>query len=181
MTAGYEAVLGFWFRELEPKQWFIRDQDLDQRVAEEFGALHVRASHCERFDWRTTSRGRLAEIIVLDQFSRNIHRDRPGAFACDGIALALAQEAVAAGADRELTPQERGFLYMPYMHSESAAIHVIACELYDQEGLEYNLEFEIKHKEIIDRFGRYPHRNEILGRESTAEERAFLQQPGSSF
>ncbi len=70
---------------------------------------------------------------------------------------------------------------MPYMHSESAAIHVIACELYDQEGLEYNLEFEIKHKEIIDRFGRYPHRNEILGRESTAEERAFLQQPGSSF
>jgi len=125
--------------------------------------------------------GRLAEIILIDQFSRNIFRDTPEAFSADAVALVLAQEAIAAGADQQLETKERAFLYMPYMHSESRAIHEQAAQLFDQPGLEYNLEFEHKHKVIIDRFGRYPHRNAILGRTSTAEELDFLEGPDSSF
>ena len=118
---------------------------------------------------------------MLDQFSRNIYRDDARSFASDTLALALAQEAVASGADQSLSAVERSFLYMPYMHSESAAIHIVAMQLFDQPGLESNLEFEKRHKAIIDRFGRYPHRNAVLGRASTPEEVEFLKQPGSSF
>jgi uncharacterized protein (DUF924 family) len=131
--------------------------------------------------WRSDAQGRLAEVIVLDQFSRNIHRGTAGAFASDPVALVLAQEAVAAGALAALGPQERTFLLMPYMHSESAAIHVDAERLFAQHTPATNLDFERRHKAIIDRFGRYPHRNEVLGRDSTAEEIAFLAGPGSSF
>jgi len=152
---------------------------MDRKIQARFGELHAQAARCECYPWRKTAEGRLAEIIVLDQFSRNIFRDDARAFATD--ALALAQEAVAAGADAELTPQQRAFLYMPYMHSESAAIHALAMKLFDQPGLENNLDFEVRHKAIIDRFGRYPHRNALLGRASTDEELAFLKQPGSSF
>ena len=137
--------------------------------------------HCELYEWRKSAKGRLAEIIVLDQFSRNMFRGTAQAFAYDSLALALSQEAVAIEADKLLNPTERSFLYMPFMHSESLAIHERAIELYRAEGLEFNLEFEIKHKVIIDRFGRYPHRNKILGRASTKEEIRFLQQPNSSF
>ena len=117
---------------------------------------------------------------MLDQFSRNVYRDTARAFAQDALALALAQELVASGQDRSLPLAQRSFAYMPYMHSESALIHLQAEFLF---GLHApgNLEFERKHKAIIDRFGRYPHRNAILGRESTDEEREFLTQPGSSF
>jgi uncharacterized protein (DUF924 family) len=174
-------VIDFWFGELGPDQWFSSDDELDRMIARRFGELHGRAAHCELFSWRSEAKGRLAEVIVLDQFSRNIFRDRPQAFACDALALALAQEAVAQGADRELSVVERSFLYMPYMHSESALIHEEAELLYSQEGLEYNLDFERRHKLIIGRFGRYPHRNAILGRESTPEELEFLKQPGSPF
>ncbi|MCL5255144.1 MAG: DUF924 domain-containing protein, partial [Gammaproteobacteria bacterium] len=95
--------------------------------------------------------------------------------------LALAQEAVQLGVDAQLTTEQKAFLYMPYMHSESLVIHDVAMQLYDQPGLEYNLEFEVKHRDIIVRFGRYPHRNALLGRQSTTEEQEFLTQPGSSF
>ena len=118
---------------------------------------------------------------MLDQFSRNIHRDTAEAFANDALALALAQEAVARGCDRELPPVERAFLYLPWMHSESALIHEEALRLFAAPGLEKNLDFERRHKAIIDRFGRYPHRNAVLGRASTADELEFLKQPGSSF
>ena len=118
---------------------------------------------------------------MLDQFSRNVYRNTPKAFAQDPLALALAQEAIALGKDVELSPTQQSFLYMPFMHSESLLIHERAVELFKAPGMENNYEFEIKHKVIIDRFGRYPHRNEILGRESTAEEIEFLTQPGSSF
>jgi uncharacterized protein (DUF924 family) len=127
------------------------------------------------------AKGRLAEIIILDQFSRNIFRDTPQAFANDPLALALAQEALAVDADKALSPTERSFLYLPFMHSESAEIHKVAVMLYGLPGLEDNLDFELKHQTIIIRFGRYPHRNKILGRESTAEEIEFLKEPGSGF
>ena len=176
-----DAVLAFWFGEVSPKQWWTRSDDFDVLVASRFGAVHAAATRCELYGWRETAAGRLAEIIVLDQFSRNIHRDDPRAFACDGLALGLAQTALAAGADGELDVVQRAFLYMPYMHSESPLIHTIAVSLFSQPGMEGNLDFELRHKAIIDRFGRYPHRNAALGRSSTAEEIAFLQTPGSSF
>ena len=174
-------VLAFWFDEVSPAQWWAKSDAFDRLVRSRFGSAHAAAMRGELYAWRATADGRLAEIIVLDQFSRNIHRGRPEAFAADGMALVLAQEAVAAGADRALDAGRRAFLYMPYMHSESAAIHALAVALFSQPGLEHNLDFELRHKAIIDRFGRYPHRNTILGRTSTAEELRFLEEPGSSF
>lgn len=177
----YREVLRFWFEEIEESCWWVKDSSLDRLISERFGYMHAQANRCELVEWRETPQGRLAEIIVLDQFSRNIYRDKPEAFACDPLALALAQEAVSAGADAELSPTEKSFMYLPYMHSESPIIHEVAMKLFDQPGLESNLDFEGKHKAIIDRFGRYPHRNAILGRDSTAEEIEFLKQPGSGF
>ena len=177
----HQEILNFWFDELEQKQWWIKDDQLDQLIIARFSALHTQAIHCELFEWRKTAAGRLAEIIILDQFSRNMFRDSPLCFAYDALALALSQEAIAAGADKALSPTQRRFLYMPFMHSESLTIHRIAVDLFQENGIQANLDFEIKHKEIIEQFGRYPHRNKILGRVSTEEELKFLQQPGSRF
>ena len=174
-------VLAFWFEELAPAQWWRKDPALDRLIAARFGATLAAAKAAELAAWRGTARGRLAEVIVLDQFSRNVYRDRAESFAADGMALVLAQEAVRAGADRELAVNERAFVYLPYMHSESARIHEEALRLFDQPGLEHNLAFERRHHEIIRLFGRYPHRNAVLGRASTPEELEFLKQPGSAF
>ena len=176
-----QTVLDFWFEEATPRQWWAKSEAFDRLIESRFAALLAAAARCELYAWRSTARGRLAEIIVLDQFSRNIHREHPAAFGCDALALALAQEAVAAGADQALPEAQRAFLYMPYMHSESPAIHSQAVALFSQPGMTANLDFELRHKAIIDRFGRYPHRNDLLGRASTPEEIAFLQTPGSSF
>jgi uncharacterized protein (DUF924 family) len=176
-----QPVLDFWFREIDPAQWWRVDPAFDELIRSRFRELHRQAAAGEMFGWRATAQGRLAEIIVLDQFSRNLFRGSPAAFALDGMALALAQEAVAARVHEALAPVERGFLFLPYMHSESRVMHVEAERLYRAFALPENHEFELKHKRIIDRFGRYPHRNAILGRTSTMEEREFLQQPGSSF
>jgi uncharacterized protein (DUF924 family) len=177
----YNEVLNFWFTEIEPKQWWKKDQEFDALIKQRFGSLHAQAKAGELFPWRDNARGSLAEVIVLDQFSRNIYRDQSEAFASDPQALALAQTAIAKGYDMLLPPTERSFLYLPFMHSESALIHHEAIRLYESLGLPGNLDFERKHKAIIDRFGRYPHRNEILGRDSTEEELAFLKQPNSRF
>jgi len=174
-------VLSFWFNELEPKDWFVSSDEVDKTITTRFGTLLDSAAQCELSTWRNSAKGRLAEIIVLDQFSRNVYRNSAKAFSQDPLALALAQEAIALGLDKELNTIECSFLYMPFMHSESASIHQQAVELFNQPGLENNYDFELKHKVIIDRFGRYPHRNEILGRASTTEEIEFLTQPGSSF
>ncbi len=177
----HTAILRFWFEELTPAQWWRVDSSLDQEIKDRFGATLKAAGAAELFEWRRQPEGRLAEIIVLDQFSRNVHRGTAQSFALDPMALALAQEAVQAGADQALPPQQRAFLYMPYMHSESAAVHLHAERLFRHLALPGNYQAALQHKAIIDRFGRYPHRNRILGRESTAEELQFLQQPGSSF
>jgi len=176
----YQSVIRFWFEEISPAQWWKVDAAFDRLVAERFSDLHKRAMNSELFDWRTEPGGRLAEIIVLDQFSRNIHRGDGRAFAADPMALALAQEAVAARADQALPPERRVFLYMPYMHSESSAVHVVAERLF-RDTPKDNYDYELRHKAIVDRFGRYPHRNAMLGRQSTDEEIAFLAQPGSRF
>ncbi len=177
----YQGIIHFWFEDLEPKQWFIKDLALDKIITDRFSATHGTAIMGELYTWREAPEGRLAEIIVLDQFSRNMFRDTPKAFASDTLALILAQEAIRHGDDQRIDVEKRAFMYMPYMHSESAMIHEQAEQLFSQPGAEYNYEFELKHKTIIDQFGRYPHRNAVLGRASTPEEIEFLKQPNSSF
>lgn len=176
-----QPILHFWFEDLTPKQHFVKDAALDETISARFGDTLEAAARCELFAWRATPEGRLAEIIVLDQFSRNAYRDTPRAFAQDALALVLAQELVASTQDRSLPAAQRVFAYMPYMHSESRVVHVQAVALFSQPGLEGNLPFALSHRAIIERFGRYPHRNAVLGRASTDEELAFLREPGSSF
>ena len=176
-----ESVLHFWFDELRPAQWWARSDAVDETIRSRFGALHQAAVRGELAGWRDTAPGRLAEILVLDQFSRNLHRDHALAFASDPLALALAQLAVAVGADRQLEVARRAFLYLPYMHSERLSVHAQARELFATPGLERNRDAEARHLAILERFGRYPHRNAALGRVSTPEEIAFLLTPGSSF
>lgn len=176
-----DQILRFWFEETPPKAWWTVDAAFDRTLAARFGELLQRAAAGELFAWRTDAPGRLAEVVVLDQFSRNIHRDMALAFAQDATALVLAQEAVATGALVQLPPIQRAFLLLPYMHSESRLIHAQAETLYREHAPPENYDFELRHKAIIDRFGRYPHRNAILGRASTPEEIEFLRTPGSSF
>lgn len=177
----YDDILNFWFEETPPALRWKKDPAFDARITERFAQVHARAARCELFGWRSSARGRLAEIIVLDQFSRNMFRDSAQAFAQDPLALALAQEAISLKLDLQLSAEQRSFLYMPFMHSESLLIHKTAIELFVDNAIADNLNFELKHKAIIERFGRYPHRNALLGRASTALEIEFLQQPGSSF
>ncbi|MFT5571788.1 MAG: hypothetical protein ACI9FR_000708 [Cryomorphaceae bacterium] len=179
--SSYVQILDFWFAEIAPAKWWKKDAEFDQEICQRFGSIHARARTCELAHWRDCADGRLAEVIVLDQFSRNMFRDTAESFDYDPLALALAQEAVSLGADKELSPIQRNFLYMPYMHSESSLVHKAAVELFSNNTESDNLNFELRHKVIIDRFGRYPHRNEVLLRQSTKQETAFLQEPGSSF
>ena len=177
----FEKIIKFWFEELNPEDWWKKSEDLDRKIDSVFSEIHRTVARGETSSWRKDPMGSLAEIIVLDQFSRNIYRERPESFAYDGMALLLCQFALDRNIDSELDSDKKAFLYIPLMHSESEFIHQHAVEKFSQPGLENNLDFEIKHKNIIDRFGRYPHRNKILGRPSTAEELEFLKQPGSSF
>ena len=177
----YQEVLKFWFEEISQSQWWLKDDKFDQLIVDRFTDIHSRAVRCEFYEWRENAKGRLAEIIVLDQFSRNMFRGSPLAFANDQMVLVLSQEAVSLQIDTLLTPVERGFIYLPFMHSESIKIHELAEKIYRQKGGQSGLKWELKHKAILERFGRYPHRNEILGRKSTKEELKFLKQPNSNF
>ena len=182
MTTGYQDIIDFWFSERVRKMWWGKDEAFDEEIRTRFADVHQKAAAKELHSWRQNPMGRLAEIIVLDQFPRNMFRDQAEAFATDELARQRTREAVAAGADLALAAQLRAFLYMPLMHSESVSDHEQAVHLFSSDpGLKNILDFELKHKAIIDRFGRYPHRNQVLGRTSTSEEEAFLQQPGSSF
>lgn len=162
-----QEVLTFWFCTLKPSDRFKKSDELDARIKADFESTYHQVVAGETSHWRDTADGRLAEIIVLDQFARNMFRDTPLAFVADPLALALSQEAIRRDHHLELDDSQRAFLFMPFMHSESSIIHEQAMILFKDLP---NLDFEIKHKTIIDRFGRYPHRNDILGRVSTAEE-----------
>ncbi len=174
-------IIQFWFKDIERKQWWVKNDAFDQLLIEKYKVLHTKAIKCELYQWRKTPKGRLAEIIVLDQFSRNMFRDTEKAFASDALALILAQEAISIGADESLNETEKSFLYMPFMHSESLVIHEAGLKLFQAGTSDSSINFEIRHKKIIEEFGRYPHRNKILGRVSTKEELEFLDKPGSSF
>lgn len=174
-------VLKFWFEDLKPVDHFRKSPEIDSQITLKFSSTLEQALKGELFSWRSQPMGRLAEVIVLDQFARNIHRDSPNAFIGDPLALVLAQEAVVWGLDKDMALTKRVYFYMPFMHSESKVIHEQAVKLFSQPGLENSLDFEMRHKRIIDRFGRYPHRNKALGRVSTPEEVEFLKEPGSGF
>lgn len=175
-----DEFIEFWFKHIDPNQWRVSNPPFDALLTKRFLGLLQQASAGELFVWRQQPKGRLAEVVVLDQLSRNIYRGTPLAFAQDAMALALSQEAVSAGLLSELEEEERAFLLMPYMHSESRVIHAHAETLFQQHAPS-RYEPELRHKAIIDRFGRYPHRNAILGRVSTDEEIEFLKLPGSRF
>lgn len=177
-----KEVLDFWLDEETRPFWFDVSEDFDQELKARFGATLKQAAQGELYWWRQTALGRVAEIIVLDQFSRNIYRGTPKAFQQDPMALVLAQTLVDMPEEYDsLEPSLQKWAIMPYMHSESVLIHEEALRLFSELGEPVSLDFEVMHKEIIERFGRYPHRNEILGRESSAEELAFLEEPNSSF
>lgn len=195
-----EAVLSFWFGALEPdgrcapsvrERWFKRSDAFDQEVRDLFQETHALGAEGGLAGWLTTPRGRLAYVILLDQLSRNMFRETPRMYATDEQALSAAAAAVDAGEDRGLRFAERGFLYMPFMHSERLADQDRCVELFTafqgelsgalREEVAVNAEYARKHQVIVARFGRFPHRNAILGRASTEEELAFLKEPGSSF
>ncbi|MEM8796717.1 MAG: DUF924 family protein [Pseudomonadota bacterium] len=176
-----EAVLRFWFEELSPKQHFVKDPALDLEIKKRFETLHQYLLSASTAEFAATPRAKLAAIIVLDQFSRNMFRGHKRAFSGDHSALALAKELVASGADRMLSVAEKTFAYMPYMHSEDLADQEEAVRLFDQSGLEDNLDYAIRHRDVIRRFGRFPHRNACLHRPSTADEQIFVETPGTAF
>lgn len=176
ISAEAVAVLDFWFGELKPEQWWKRDETLDAAIRERFLDLHERLAEKIPPEWLATARGRLAAVIALDQFPRNMFRDDPRTFATDPKALALAKETVAKGLDTDLSESERAFLYLPFEHSEEPEDQAESVRLYRKLGDAEALDFAEKHKLIIDRFGRFPHRNAVLGRETTQEEREFLKE-----
>ena len=182
LPAEAEEVLDFWFNQLTPEEWFRPTEGLDEAIASRFGELHERFAHHGVPDpWRDTARGRLAAVIVLDQFPRNMHRGKAAAFATDAAALALAEETVDGGFASMLDTVERKFLYLPFEHAEDLAQQekgvLLFATLDDEESLRYARE----HRDVIARYGRFPHRNRMLGRVSTAEEEAYLARPGAGF
>ncbi len=177
----YSSVIQFWFEEIEPKQWWCKDTSFDRQIAERFGEIHAQAATEGLIDWREADEGRLAEIIVLDQFSRNMFRGTPDSFAQDILALKCCKQATEAGAHTRLDQAQANFILMPIMHSESLHEHQNGLALFETYASKAQLRYEVCHREIIEQFGRYPHRNAILGRTNTPEEITFLAQPGSSF
>jgi uncharacterized protein (DUF924 family) len=184
-------VLSFWFGEpgsadhLRPRDlWFTRSDATDRLIAERFGAVVERALAGQHDDWAATPRGALALIVLLDQFTRNMFRGTPRAYAGDPRALALSMRLVDTSRDTTLAPVERWFVYMPLEHSERLLDQYESVRLFERlaaDGLDAPLEWARRHFDVVKRFGRFPHRNAILGRESTPEELEFLKQPGSSF
>ena len=200
-----ETVLRFWFgggdddgdRDLarvakaQEKLWWGGDRDTDELIRRRFAPLHAKAARGALDDWQRTPHGRLALILVLDQFSRNLYRGTPAAFAQDPRARRLCAEGLATQVDRKLGLLERVFFYLPLEHAESREDQARSVAVYEALGehapvslrglLDDYTKFAKDHRDVIARFGRFPHRNAILGRESTAEEQNFLAQPGSSF
>lgn len=175
-----DEVLGFWFSELREADWWKKSETIDARIRERFLRLHEQLMASEG-DGLDQPRPLLAAVIVLDQFSRNIFRGTPRAFAADPLARRLARQSIAQGLDAGMRPEERLFLYLPFEHSEDRADQALAVTLIAKLGSENWTTYAQAHQSIIDRFGRFPHRNAVLGRESTPAEIEALKDPGNSF
>lgn len=171
----HEKVLSFWFGELTEQDWFSASEEVDDKIRNRFSELHAELAKGTPQETRTDPNAALAAVIVLDQFSRNMFRKKPEAFSADTVALDIARHAVEAGLDTQLPEDRRWFLYMPFMHSEVLSDQERCVDLFKQNGGEEAIRYAIEHRDIIARFGRFPHRNRALGRESTPEEIAFLE------
>ena len=176
-----EEVLGFWFKGLMPEQWFAKSDELDREIGDRFEALRVAVLADKAAGWRDDPRTLLAAVILLDQFSRNVHRDTPEAFAADPLAQELASLAVERGWDRAMTPEQRQFLYLPFEHAESRELQAVSINCFEALGREEVLDYARQHAEVIARYGRFPSRNAALGRESTPEEKEYLAKPGAGW
>jgi uncharacterized protein (DUF924 family) len=174
-------VLHFWFVTHNEADWFGAKPEFDAELARNFTDTHAWVAAGNAASWRTSPSGRLAEIIVLDQFSRQLYRKRPEAFASDPLALSLARELVQTGGDLTLEPRRRMFAYLPFMHAEDLAVHAEAAPIFARFGDESFSDFERRHVETLQRFGRYPYRNEALGRLSTPEELEYMQAGNGMF
>ena len=200
MNETIDSILTFWFGDGQSDQviseqkkamWWGKDEAVDREISTRFRPAIEAVADCELDHWRESAKGLLASILCTDQFPRNVFRGNPKSFAYDPVALELAQQAVATLADQELQPINRVFVYMPFEHSEELDMQYRSMELFtklheevereDKELFSGYIDFARRHLEIVERFGRFPHRNEILGRDSTKEEMEFLTQPGSSF
>ncbi len=170
-----DAVLAYWFGELGPQDWFSGRPELDEQIRARFGPLCERALGGKPEDHLGDPRAALAGIIVLDQFPRQLFRGEPRAFSGDPVALVVTHGALGRSFDAGMTQEQRQFLYMPLMHSEVVSDQELCVKLFRDLGNEEALKFAIEHRDIVARFGRFPHRNRALGRESTAEERDFLE------
>ena len=175
-------ILTFWFEETTSKQKYMKDDAFDVLIKTSYEDVYWDIVKSKGVEWRKTPVGSLAAIVVLDQFSRNMFRGDAQSFAADDLALEIAEEMVATGADKKIAADRRGAIYMPYMHSESKEVHERALSIFEEHAKETGetsgLKYEKKHKKIIDRFERYPHRNKILGRESIPEEEEFNTEHG---
>jgi uncharacterized protein (DUF924 family) len=176
-----EEVLSFWFEALMPEQWFAKSEALDREIGDLFEALRVAVLESKAAGWRDDPRTLLAAVILLDQFSRNVHRGTAEAFAADPLAQELASLAVARGWDRAMTPEQRQFLYLPFEHAESRELQAVSLSCFEALGQEEALEYARQHAEVIARYGRFPSRNAALGRQSTPEEKEYLAQPGAGW
>jgi uncharacterized protein (DUF924 family) len=176
-----DSVNRFWFEELKPEDWFKKSEKRDETIKERFAAIYDRLREGVPASWLETPDGYVAAIIVLDQFPRNMFRGEKRSFATDPLALDLAKQAVASGIDTQLPVFKRWALYLPFEHSEDAADQVRCIQLMTALANPVALDWALRHKAVIDRFGRFPHRNTILNRATTNEEAEFLRQPGSSF
>ena len=179
--AEIEEILNFWFIECKPEQWFKKNEDFDRMIEKRFSGTIEDALEGKLDSWEETETGCLALIILLDQFTRNVFRDTPRAFAGDERALALSQLCFNNDYLTNLDIHRRQFMLMPMMHSENLAVQDTALPLFKKYASEKDYEYAEKHRDIIARFGRFPHRNVILGRKSSNEELEFLKQPGSYF
>ena len=176
-----EDIITFWFEEISPEQWFKKDKEFDIMLLERAGTTVIKALNGQLDRWSKTSTGSVSLVILLDQFTRNIFRDTPKAFSGDEMALVLCQKSINSKWFSELSMTFKQFLLMPMMHSEDISIQEKSLPLFKQHANNRTYEFAVKHRDIIAKFGRFPHRNLILSRPSTEEELMFLNEPGSSF
>lgn len=181
MVSAADDILDFWFVKSTPEDWFKKNDGFDATIRERFGALVEDAAAARLDGWRGSADGCLALILLLDQFTRNIHRGSPQAFAADHLALDYARHALNQGYDRAVAAERRPFYYLPFEHSEDLADQERSVRLFEAHGDPVMLDYAIRHKVIVERFGRFPHRNAVLGRASTPEELEFLAGPNSSF
>lgn len=175
-----EDILSFWFEEISPKQQFIKDEKLDVEIKQRFGSLHASLKE-DAPSFTDTPQGALAAILLFDQFSRNMFRGLGEAFETDPLALSIAKDLIASGADKGMPDNHRVFVYMPFMHAETLEDQVQSVALFTELGAASNIEYAIKHLEVVKKFGRFPHRNKALKRDSTKEEMIFINTPGTAF